>query len=727
MPTRATARRARGRVALALAARSRTTSTGSAPSGSRARSPSGASRGGNVYGKLKDLDADATISFHGLVVGARAASPSDLKQGDHVVALRQGRLLGQGRHALDAGLRAAARRPRRPARAARAAARPARAPRGCSTRRARSRCRSCPRVHRPHHRQDSRTPRKTCCATPSCAGRRCEFRVVHAAVQGDRAVPEIDRGAQGARCRPRGRRHHHRPRRRRLPEPARLQRRAPACARWPRHPRPLVSAIGHEADRPLLDEVADLRASTPTDAAKRVVPDVAEELARVAAGPRPPRHAAARSSSRHEIDRLEHLRSRPALADAAWIVDRRAEELTRLGRARRRTGRPRARARRRPSRRTARAPARAVAAAHARPRLRDRPAARRRTSLRARRRRRPTGTRLTLAARRRRDRGRSPTGAAATALSAAPNRMERMPTPPRDVAELSFEQARDELVRVVAELEQGVATLEQSLALWERGEALAARCEEWLLGAKARLDAARAAAASASGARRRRPLMAQRPPRVVAELGRPETPEETAARKAENSRIHRASQNTRNLVARARRDPRWSCSSSCSRVPRSDAARSNPIDVAAVAEQAQIAERRPARRARAARGLARERGRDPCERADGVTAWYDRLRHAERRVHRRRPGLRREPDLGRRRSLARTLATGTITIDGIEWDGLRHPRRRATTRQRRATPSRTEAGGTHLRAARHRDRRRVRDAGAALIADHRGAELRGRT
>src|SRR5699024_5707462 len=42
---------------------------------------------------------------------------------------------------------------------------------------------------------------------------------------------------------------------------------------------PIVSAIGHEADRPLLDEVADLRASTPTDAAKRVVPDVGEQLA----------------------------------------------------------------------------------------------------------------------------------------------------------------------------------------------------------------------------------------------------------------------------------------------------------------------------------------------------------------------------------------------------------------------------------------------------------------
>jgi exodeoxyribonuclease VII small subunit len=62
-----------------------------------------------------------------------------------------------------------------------------------------------------------------------------------------------------------------------------------------------------------------------------------------------------------------------------------------------------------------------------------------------------------------------------------------------DVSSLTFEQARDELVRVVAELEQGTPTLEQSLALWERGESLAARCEEWLLGAKRRLDAARSA------------------------------------------------------------------------------------------------------------------------------------------------------------------------------------------------------------------------------------------
>ncbi|WP_022881361.1 exodeoxyribonuclease VII small subunit [Gryllotalpicola ginsengisoli] len=70
--------------------------------------------------------------------------------------------------------------------------------------------------------------------------------------------------------------------------------------------------------------------------------------------------------------------------------------------------------------------------------------------------------------------------------------MNAVPSPtPADVAELTYEQARDELVRVVAELEQGNVSLEQSLALWERGEALARRCEEWLIGAKARLDAAR--------------------------------------------------------------------------------------------------------------------------------------------------------------------------------------------------------------------------------------------
>ena len=71
-----------------------------------------------------------------------------------------------------------------------------------------------------------------------------------------------------------------------------------------------------------------------------------------------------------------------------------------------------------------------------------------------------------------------------------------------DVQSLSYEAARDELVRVVAELEQGSATLERSLSLWERGESLAARCEEWLVGARARLDAARTASETEDGAAR---------------------------------------------------------------------------------------------------------------------------------------------------------------------------------------------------------------------------------
>lgn len=60
-----------------------------------------------------------------------------------------------------------------------------------------------------------------------------------------------------------------------------------------------------------------------------------------------------------------------------------------------------------------------------------------------------------------------------------------------DVSALSFEQARDELGQVVTQLEQGAPSLERSLQLWERGEALAQRCEQWLLGAKERLEAAR--------------------------------------------------------------------------------------------------------------------------------------------------------------------------------------------------------------------------------------------
>jgi len=60
--------------------------------------------------------------------------------------------------------------------------------------------------------------------------------------------------------------------------------------------------------------------------------------------------------------------------------------------------------------------------------------------------------------------------------------------------DLSYEAARAELAIVVEKLESGGGTLEESLALWERGEALAAICQRWLDGARARLDAARSAA-----------------------------------------------------------------------------------------------------------------------------------------------------------------------------------------------------------------------------------------
>jgi exodeoxyribonuclease VII small subunit len=54
---------------------------------------------------------------------------------------------------------------------------------------------------------------------------------------------------------------------------------------------------------------------------------------------------------------------------------------------------------------------------------------------------------------------------------------------------LDYEAARDELLEVVRTLEQGGTTLEESLRLWERGEKLAQICQEWLDGARQRLDA----------------------------------------------------------------------------------------------------------------------------------------------------------------------------------------------------------------------------------------------
>lgn len=65
--------------------------------------------------------------------------------------------------------------------------------------------------------------------------------------------------------------------------------------------------------------------------------------------------------------------------------------------------------------------------------------------------------------------------------------VQSTPTQFPDINDLSYEQARAELVDVVQRLEQGAADLEESLALWERGEALANRCQAWLDGARKRL------------------------------------------------------------------------------------------------------------------------------------------------------------------------------------------------------------------------------------------------
>ncbi|MFE7743521.1 exodeoxyribonuclease VII large subunit [Nocardia sp. NPDC057455] len=92
---------------------------------------------------------------------------------------------------------------------------------------------------------------------------------------------------------------------------------------------PIVSAIGHEPDNPLSDLVADLRAATPTDAAKRIVPDAAAELACIREL-RDRTAAALRGWVDRETRALAQLRTRPVLADPLREIDRRREEVERL-------------------------------------------------------------------------------------------------------------------------------------------------------------------------------------------------------------------------------------------------------------------------------------------------------------------------------------------------------------------------------------------------------------
>lgn len=155
-----------------------------------------------------------------------------------------------------------------------------------------------------------------------------DFEVAHASVQGDKAVPEIIRALDTLEARhdidviiiARGGGDFQNL----LPFSDETLLRRVATRRIP-----IVSAIGHEADKPLLDDIADVRASTPTDAAKRIVPDVGEERHRIA-------DARARLLGRlqslvdGETDRLRQFRERPVLASPVSVVDSYAEDILRL-------------------------------------------------------------------------------------------------------------------------------------------------------------------------------------------------------------------------------------------------------------------------------------------------------------------------------------------------------------------------------------------------------------
>ena len=278
--------------------------------------------GGNVYGKLKDVDEDATVSFT-IWSSIRAKIPDDLKQGDRVIALvkpnywvKGGTLSMQVSEMRHVGLGDLLEKLER-----------------------------LRQKHKAEGLFDIKVPlpflpgkiglvtgkdsdaEKDVLRNAQLRWPAVEFRVVHAAVQGDRAVAEVSSAIQVLDADPevdviivaRGGGDFQNLL---VFSDESLLRVAAACTT------PLVSAIGHEADRPLLDEVADLRASTPTDAAKRVVPDVAEELARVQQARAGMRNRVTQRISR-EVDRLEALRSRPALANPASIIDSRADELGR--------------------------------------------------------------------------------------------------------------------------------------------------------------------------------------------------------------------------------------------------------------------------------------------------------------------------------------------------------------------------------------------------------------
>ncbi|MCC7128729.1 MAG: exodeoxyribonuclease VII large subunit [Microbacteriaceae bacterium] len=279
---------------------------------------------GNVYGKLKDLEADFTVSFN-IWSTVRSKLPDGLKQGDRVVALvkpnfwlKGGTLNMQVFEMRQVGLGDLLERLEK--------LRQKLAAEGLF-----DESRKLPLPFLPNliglvTGKDS-DAEKDVLRNAQLRWPNVAFRIAYAAVQGEKAAgeviaairtldadPEVDviivaRGGGDFQNLL-------------VFSDENLVRAAAECNT------PLVSAIGHENDRPLLDYVADLRASTPTDAAKRVVPDVAEETLRV-------QQARSRIGLRlasllnAEIERIGQLRSRPVLAGSDWITQQRSEELTR--------------------------------------------------------------------------------------------------------------------------------------------------------------------------------------------------------------------------------------------------------------------------------------------------------------------------------------------------------------------------------------------------------------
>lgn len=279
---------------------------------------------GNVYGKLKDLSEDVTVSFN-VWASVRSQLDGEFAQGDRVIALVRPNWWTKGgtlsmnvlelRHVGLGDLLEKLERLRQQlaAEGLFAAERKKKLP------------------FLPHRigliTGKNSDAEKDVLKNAILRWPAVQFEVAHAAVQGDRAVaeviaalerldadPEVDviivaRGGGDFQAL--------------LPfSDERLVRAAAECQT------PLVSAIGHEADRPLLDEVADLRASTPTDAAKRVVPDVSEELDRVTTA-RSLTRARLGTQLAHQWQLLEQLRSRPVLATPETLIERHADELTR--------------------------------------------------------------------------------------------------------------------------------------------------------------------------------------------------------------------------------------------------------------------------------------------------------------------------------------------------------------------------------------------------------------